>query len=136
VWPFRRTGLGPVGQARPERSERELASCPPSPAPEPAQEAHFLQALAQAIVRRRLEVPAVFFLEMNRPLSFLAGQGVLASLPLLGLVTDPGTVERFARVLDSPENVERLITRIEELAGARDAAADQACPERSRGGSE
>ena len=101
----------------------------PAPSPEPAadlgRDAEFIEALAQAIVRRRLEVPAVFFLEMNRPLGFLASQGALLSLPLLGLVVEPGAVERFAQVLDSPQNLDRLIARTEELAAARDQAAHE-----------
>lgn len=100
----------------------EATAAPPQE-DDAARQAEFIERLARAIIARRLETPAVFFLEMNRPLGFLASQGVLLALPMLGLLVDPAEVERYARVLDSPENLDRLIARIEELAAERDAGA-------------
>ena len=78
------------------------------------------EKLARVVVERRLETPAVFFLEANRPFTFLASQGLLAAMPLAGLFAAPETVERYAEALDSEEAVDLLINRIQTLAAERD----------------
>jgi hypothetical protein len=78
-----------------------------------------IERIARIIVDRRLETPAVLFLEANRPLTFFAAQGALAALPLIGGFIPPADVEAFARVLDSQESLDLLIQRIETLAGER-----------------
>lgn len=82
-----------------------------------------IQRVARVIVERRLETPAMLFLESNRPLTFLAGQGVLAAMPLIGGFIPPADVEALSRVLGSEESLDMLIARIEELAAERDASA-------------
>ena len=82
-----------------------------------------IERIARAIVDRRLETPAVLFLEANRPLTFFAGQGVLAALPLIGGFIPPADIEAFARVLDSQESLDLLIERIEILVQERDSRA-------------
>jgi len=79
----------------------------------------FIENLARAIVRRRLETPAVLFLEAQRPLSFISSQGLLFLAPFLRLLLPPGGIDRFARLLDTPQGVDRLIERIEEIARKR-----------------
>jgi len=76
--------------------------------------------VATAIVKRRLETPAVLFLEMNKPLSYLAGQGLIVAMPFLAPIVGAERMGRFSRFLQKPENVERLIQRIEELSEERD----------------
>lgn len=82
-----------------------------------------IERVAGLVVERRLETPAVLLLESSRPLTFLAGQGVLAAVPLIGGFIPPADLEALSRVLDSEENLELLIARIEELARQRDARA-------------
>ena len=82
-----------------------------------------IERVARVVVERRLETPAVLLLESNRPLTFLLGQGVLAALPVIGGFIPPADIEAFSRVLDSEENLDLLIARIEELARQRDARA-------------
>lgn len=78
--------------------------------------------VASAIVKRRLETPAVLFLEMHRPLSFIASQGMIVAMPLLAPVLGPEKVSKFSRFLRERKNIERLIQRIEELSEERDLA--------------
>jgi hypothetical protein len=82
-----------------------------------------IERVARVIVERRLETPAMLFLESNRPLTFLAGQGVLAAMPLIGGFVAPADVEALSRVLDSEESLDMLVARIEELTAERDASA-------------
>jgi len=79
-----------------------------------------IERVARIIAERRLETPAVLLLESNRPLTFLAGQGLLLALPLLGSFIPPADLEAMSRVLDSEDSLELLIRRIEDLARERD----------------
>jgi ABC-type Fe3+-hydroxamate transport system substrate-binding protein len=83
-----------------------------------AQTEALLDKIAQTVVSRRLEVPAVMFLEMHRPLSFLGSQALYFFTPLLGLVARPEQISRLARLLDTSEGVERLISAIEQKSRA------------------
>lgn len=85
-----------------------------------------IERVARTIVSRRLETPAILFLESNRPLRFLTGQGILFALPVIGSFIPPADLEALARVLDSEESLDLLIARIEQLAGERDAAGKTA----------
>ena len=75
-----------------------------------------LDAVARRIVEKRLEAPAVLFLESHKPLSFIAGQGVAAAMPFLGPLIGPSRVARLSLILQTPENVDRLIHKIEMLS--------------------
>lgn len=77
--------------------------------------------LARKIVGRRLETPAVFFLEMHKPVTFLASQSALVASPFLAPLFGREGIERYAALFSTQENVELLIRRIEELASERDA---------------
>ncbi len=80
-----------------------------------------VNAVAGKIVARRLESPAVLFLEMHRPLSFIASQGLLVALPLLGPLVGSQAIVGFSKLLRDRRNIDRLIERIEQLASERDA---------------
>jgi hypothetical protein len=79
-----------------------------------------VDSVANAVVKRRLETPSIFFLEMNKPLSYLAGQGLIVAMPFLAPILGVDRMARFSRFLQTPANVERLIQRIEELSEERD----------------
>ncbi|MEN6371033.1 MAG: hypothetical protein ABFD64_03385 [Armatimonadota bacterium] len=80
------------------------------------------EEVAAMIVKRRLETPAVLFLEMHKPLSFIASQGMIVAMPFLAPLLGPEKVSKFSRFLRERENIERLIQRIEELSEERDLA--------------
>ena len=72
-----------------------------------------IDGLAQHIRQRRLETPAVALLEVSRPLSFVASQGLLMAQPLLGFLFGESRVGEYADLLADRSNVDRLIARLE-----------------------
>lgn len=75
-----------------------------------------IETLARAVVDRRLESPAVLFLELNRPIGFLFSQAAFFARPFLSFFLPVHEVEAAAEVLDDPAALERLIGRIGELS--------------------
>jgi hypothetical protein len=74
-----------------------------------------LDDLADAIVKRHLGTPALFFLESMRPLSFVGSQMMLFMRPLVALVwTDPARWDQLQRVLEVRGSTELLARRLEE----------------------
>lgn len=78
-----------------------------------------LERIAQGIVRRGMAAPAVLFLELNKPLSFVASQSLIVLTPFLAPFVRIENVHRYSRLLEKRENVERLIERIEQLEHER-----------------
>jgi hypothetical protein len=73
-----------------------------------------LDELADAIVKRRLETPALFFLESMRPLSFVSSQMMVFFRPFVQLVwTSPRRWDQIQRVLEHRDAVEALARRLE-----------------------
>lgn len=79
-----------------------------------------IDSISQKIIGRRLEAPAVLFLEMHKPLSFLASQSLLVAMPFIGHLLGPDKISDLSKLLKDRNNVERLISRIEELSMERD----------------
>lgn len=75
-----------------------------------------MERFARAVVARRLESPAVLFLELNRPLGFLFSQAALVARPFLSLFVSPAEVAAAAWVLDDPDALDRVLARIGELS--------------------
>lgn len=73
-----------------------------------------IEKAAGEIRKRRLEAPAILFLEMNKPLSFLASQSAIVLSPLLVPFVGFDNVNDYSRLLESRDNVERLIRKLEE----------------------
>jgi hypothetical protein len=78
-----------------------------------------LDRFAGQVVARGLTVPATLFLEMHRPFAFLASQGLLVATPFLAALFGVELVQRWASLLERPENVGRLVERIAELDAER-----------------
>ncbi len=73
-----------------------------------------LDELADAIVRRHLATPALFFLESMRPLSFVGSQMMLFLRPMIALVwTNPERWDQLQRVLEERGSAEELARRLE-----------------------
>jgi hypothetical protein len=72
--------------------------------------------LARRIVRWGLETPAIMFLEMHKPVAFLASQCFLMVTPLVIPLLGRWEFQKYSALLGSPEAVELLIQRIESLA--------------------
>lgn len=82
----------------------------------PDERDRLIDELAQKIVRRGMETPAIMFLEMHKPVAFLASQTMLVASPLLAPLFGSDGVGKYSQLFGSPENVELLIRRIEDLA--------------------
>ena len=82
-----------------------------------------IDRLAKQVDARRLHVPAVLFLDMHKPLAFFAGQGLLFSSGFLAPLFGPQNVQQYAKLLESRDNIERLIRRIEEMSNKQSVAS-------------
>jgi len=78
------------------------------------------------IATRRLETPAILFLESVRPLSFVGAQGMYFLEPFARAIFDITEYERLARLLERRPNIEVLVRAIEVAADAREAEARKA----------
>lgn len=78
-----------------------------------------LEKAAQVIVKRGMEVPAILFLEMHKPLANLIGHAVWVTMPIWSLFFGVVTTNELGTLLSNPERIEKLIQRIEELSAKR-----------------
>ena len=79
-----------------------------------------LEKAAQVIVKRGMEVPAILFLEMHKPLANLIGHAIWVTMPVWALFFGVATTNELGALLSDPDQIERLIQRIEELSAKRD----------------
>jgi len=79
------------------------------------EDAQLIESVATRIVRLRMAVPAVFFLESAKPLSFVGSQALVFMEPILKAFLTLPQYGRFARLLEERDNVERLIQSVERL---------------------
>ena len=73
----------------------------------------FIERLAQKISSWGLVAPAVFFLEANKPFSFIGSQALLFFQPLLGFLLGDEVVGGYAQLFEDQDNVERLLHLLE-----------------------
>jgi len=78
-----------------------------------------LEKAAKVVVERGMEVPAILFLEMHKPLANLIGHAVWVTMPVWALFFGVATTNQLGYLLSDPERIERLIQRIEELSAER-----------------
>ncbi len=88
---------------------------PPEAAAIAEEDERLLDSVAARIVRMRLAVPAIFFLESTKPLSFVGSQALVFFQPFVETFLTVRGYERFAELLEDRANLERLIRRIEAL---------------------
>lgn len=74
-----------------------------------------IDGLAHRLDSWRLATPAIAFLEVHKPLGFLASQTLLVFQPLLTLFLGSVSVEEYSTLLEDASSVERVIRRLEEL---------------------
>lgn len=87
------------------------------------QERRLLEKIAAAVVRRRLETPALFVLESAKPLNYLGSQAMAFFEPVVrGLfaATDYG---RVRRILERRQSVEWLLQEMEDRAAGETPAS-------------
>ena len=84
-----------------------------------------IEKAATEIEKRKLEAPAILFLEMHKPLAYVGSQAGLAFAPFIAPMLGFDFVNNYSRLFAERENVERLLERIEagpkpEPAGSED----------------
>lgn len=72
-----------------------------------------LDKAAQEILKRKLEMPAVLFLEMHKPLAYVSGQAAVAFSPFLIPFLGFDNVNNYSRLFSDRENIERLMKKLE-----------------------
>ena len=73
-----------------------------------------IEHVAQQISGWRLTLPAIILLEILKPFSFFASQGLLLCQPLLEFFYQGPRIAGYADLLADRTNVERLVTRLEQ----------------------
>jgi len=73
-----------------------------------------IEAIAKRIDQFGMLVPAIFFLEMNKPLSYIGGQAMHFFAPIVSVFFN--TFEDYAYFFEDRKNVELLIQKLESLS--------------------
>ena len=80
------------------------------------QDQAFIDRVAQRIFDSGFVTAAVFALEMVKPLALLGSHAMIFFGPIVSAFIKADGYYRAAEVFEEPQNVERLITRLEHLA--------------------
>ena len=78
-------------------------------------EKNTLTKFAEKIVNKKASVLAIFLLESTKYISFIAGQTLIFLGPILTLFINDKKYYTFINLLEKRENVEFLISKIEDL---------------------
>lgn len=98
------------GPAVEEKHEGDVGR-PEEPTEDPDE--RLLGRISGRIVRMGLAVPAIFFLESVKPLSFIGSQALVFFEPFVKAFLDIKSYDRFTELMEDRKNLERLITMIE-----------------------
>ncbi|GDX40329.1 hypothetical protein LBMAG21_06210 [Armatimonadota bacterium] len=82
-----------------------------------------IDTFAKKVDERGLHVPAILFLEMHKPFTFLASQSLILGSGFLAPLFGADKVQRYAKLIESRGNVELMIRRIEEMQVSRQQKA-------------
>lgn len=93
-----------------------------------AERDRLIESLAQKVHRYHMESAAILFLEMHKPLAYVASQSMLLGSGFLAPLFGPENVQKYAKLFETRENVERLIVRIEERHALSEADSDPILP--------
>ena len=74
-----------------------------------------LSEFAEKIVNKKASVLAIFLLESTKYISFIAGQTLIFLGPILTFFVNDKKYYDFINLLEKRENVEFLISKIEDL---------------------
>lgn len=80
------------------------------------EEEKFIDKIARKIVETGMDFPATVILESSKPFAFIGGQLFYMITPFLGAFNLEPSVLRYKTFFEKPENIERLLKRIEELS--------------------
>jgi hypothetical protein len=72
-----------------------------------------IERVSAQLIAWNLREPAIALLAMHAPLAYLGSQTLLIAQPLLGIFTGDAMARDLALLLEDPQNVERLVARLE-----------------------
>ncbi len=81
---------------------------------DPARRDELIETIARRLTAWNLSAPAILLLQMHAPLAFLGAQFLFAAEPFVALVTGDRVAGELAFLTEEPENIERLIARLEQ----------------------
>lgn len=90
----------------------------------PEDELRVLDKLAERVVRWKMSVPAIIFLESVKPLNYIGSQTLVFFEPMVQTLFNFKDYDTFRRAMERRENVEVLLQKI-EAADAVDSARDR-----------
>lgn len=73
-----------------------------------------IQKAADWVVSHKLEAPAVLFLELNKPISFITSQFTIVAAPFLAPIFGMERLMSFSGLISSADRVEAIIAAIED----------------------
>ncbi|MCG2767164.1 MAG: hypothetical protein ABIK79_17100 [Chloroflexota bacterium] len=76
--------------------------------PDPGDRLELIEKVARRVERWGLVTPAVLFLELGKPLSFVGSQILLLAQPLWGPVAS-----QYADLFEDPRSLDQLLARLE-----------------------
>lgn len=79
------------------------------------QDIQFITRIAKRIQRSGFITPAVFFLEMGKPLALLGSHAMVFFGPIINAFIQADGYYRAAEIFEKPDNIEFLISEIERL---------------------
>lgn len=82
-------------------------------------EREIMDRFATRIVEWRMTAPAIFFLEAAKPLSFLGNQALVFFEPIVQSLFNFKSYDDVAKILEDRENLEYVLTKLEELEAER-----------------
>jgi hypothetical protein len=87
----------------------------------PEDEMRVMDRLAERVVRWKMTVPAIIFLESVKPLNYIGSQALVFFEPMVQTLFNLKDYDTFRRAMERRENVEVLLQKIE----AADAVESQ-----------
>ena len=75
----------------------------------------FIERVAQKIHDSGFVTPAIFFLEMTKPLALLGSHFLIFLGPIINAYIQSDKYYRSAQVFEEPKNIEKLLQAIEKL---------------------
>jgi hypothetical protein len=78
-----------------------------------------MERFARKIVDWRMTAPAILFLESAKPLSFLGNQALIFFQPIVQSIFSFKTYDEVIEILEDRDNLEYLLSRLEELEAGR-----------------
>ena len=79
----------------------------------PEDEDRILNRVAERVVRWKMAVPAIMFLETVKPLNYIGAQTMVFFEPIVQTIFNFKDYDTFRRAMERRENVERLLQKIE-----------------------